>query len=193
MSKRISFKIGTLFAFALMITLSFAGIKALAAETKVVTVTVPQTVTCPDTAISSVLQSISNSTYSYNDGSYKGTLNYTGYNSLTSTYYASYPGITLYTYHFNVTYSGTVTQIEITTISVTATRAYDIVAPLIAIDSIRQSMASSTYSYDDGSYRGTLSYVSLTNWSQTYAYEYPGIVLYHFTFNVNYAGTATSY
>lgn len=194
MAKRVSFKIGTLFAFALMITVLLSSTKAFAEDTKYVTVTVPQNIACPDYVIGNVMQSISNSTYSYDDGAYKGTLSYAGYSDFASSVYATYPTVTIYRYTFNVHYAGTVTKYEIpATKYVTASRHYDITAPLSAVESIRQSMANSTYAFDDGSYKGTLTYTGISNWSQSYYTEYPGVVLYHISFDVNYAGTVTKY
>ncbi len=194
MTRKISFKMVLLFAFALFVLFSFTSTKAFAAETKEVTVTVPTTVTCPSTVIGNVLQSISTSTYSYDDGSYKGTLSFVSISNLTATLYATYPDMTMYTYSFIRTYSGTVTAYELpATMEVTAIRAYDITAPLDAVDSIKLAMANSTYAYDDGTYKGTLSYVSITSWTQTVSPQYPNTTLYRFTFNVNYAGTVTKY
>lgn len=194
MSRKIGLRklLGVVLTFIFL--LSFSGATAFAAQTKVVTVTVPTTVTCPDYAISSVLQSIANnSSYSYNDGAYKGTLSYVGYSNFTSTYAYSYPGVSFYNYTFDRTYTGTVTEIERVTKTVTATRHYDITAPAEAFNSIQQGIASSTYSYDDGSFKGTLNYVSLSNWSATPSQQYPGTTLYHITFDVTYSGTVTSY
>lgn len=195
MLRKIGLKMSLIYALSLVMILSFGSMNALADDgSKVVTVTVPTTVTCPDYAIGNVLQSISTSTYAYDDGSYKGTLSFSGFSNFSSTYYASYPNVTLYNYTFDRTYTGTVYPYTVPpTMNVTASRHYDITAPLYAVDSIKQSMANSTYAYDDGSYKGTLSYVSLTNYSETYQTSYPGIVLYKISFDVNYAGTVTKY
>ncbi|HWT76686.1 MAG TPA: hypothetical protein VN258_18465 [Mobilitalea sp.] len=194
MLKKSTFKLGLCFAFLFLFLVSFKSTNAYAAETKDVTVTVHQNVTVPDTVISNVLQSISTSTYSYDDGSYKGTLNYSGISGMSQTFYAQYPSYTLYTYSFDVTYSGTVTKyVPVTTKDVTVTVHYNINVPNTVINNVLQSISSSTYSYDDGSYKGTLNYAGISGMTQTFYAQYPSYTIYTYSFDVIYAGTATSY
>ena len=194
MLRRISFKIGTLFAITLMILMSFNATKALAASTMGITVFVPHTFTCQEALFNSEMQSLSTTTYNYDDGTYKGTLHYAGYSDLTSSIYAIYPSYTVRHYYFNINYSGIVTKYGgSASMQITAYRHISITAPLSAADGIKQSMANTTYSYDDGNYRGTLSYIGLTNWTQTYYGESNGYTLYSYDFDVIYSGTVTSY
>lgn len=193
MPRKISYKMGLLFTLVLLIFFAFGATTAFADETKYVNVSVPTTVTCPDYAFSSVMQGISGSTYSYDVDGFKGTLSFVSITNLTSSFYYSYPGVNLYTYSFNRNYAGYVTKPDPVTINVTATQHYNITAPLYAEASIRQGIANSTYAYDDGTYRGTLAYVSLTNWTATYSTSYPGTDLYNIQFDVTYSGLATSY
>ncbi len=192
MLRKFSFKLALFFTFALMFSFAFNRTDAFASDTKVVTVTVPKSVDCPSTAISSVLQSYSTSTYDYDDGDYEGTISCTGTSNLTYTSSIVYYGTTIYHYVFDATYSGVVTKIEQSK-TVTVVQSYSVIAPLEAGASIQQNIGNSAYNYDDGSYSGTLSFVSLSNWTQTYSYTYYNLVFYHFTYDVTYSGTVTHY
>ena len=193
MCKKISFKIGILFTFMLLFLFTFKSPDALASDSKFVTVSVPQSIVVPNTVIGNVMQSISNSTYNYNDGAYKGTLQYAGVSDWTETLYAQYPDMALYTYTFNVSYSGTVSVIEKVTKTVTVTVPQSIVVPNTVINNVMQSIANGTYNYDDGSFRGTLSYVGISNWAEAIYAQYPDVTIYRYTFDVTYTGTVTSY
>lgn len=195
MFRKLGFKISICFSLALLFLLSFKFTNAYAEETRDVTVTVPQSITVPDTVINNVLQSISTSTYNYDDGSYKGTLNYSGISGMTQTLYAQYPDYTLYTYSFNIIYTGTVTKytVIVTTKDVSVTVSYNITVPDTVINNILQSISNSTYNYDDGSFKGTLHFVSISGMTQTLYAQYPNYTLYTYSFNVTYSGTVTSY
>lgn len=193
MCKKISFKIGILFTFMLLFLFTFKSPDVLASDSKFVTVSVPQSIVVPNTVIGNVMQSISNSTYNYNDGAYKGTLQYAGVSDWTETLYAQYPDMALYTYTFNVSYSGTVSVIEKVTKTVTVTVPQSIVVPNTVINNVMQSIANGTYNYDDGGFRGTLSYVGISNWAEAIYAQYPDVTIYRYTFDVTYTGTVTSY
>lgn len=194
MIKKVSLRVALSCVLALLTMFSFLPTKVFAEDTKSVTVTVHQNITAPDTAINNILQSISNSTYGYDDGSFKGTLSYSGISNFSATYVTSYPGVTLYRFEFDVTYSGTVTKYEpIQSITVNQTVPQSIIAPDYAINNILSSFTTSTRSYDDGTFRGTLYYTGVSSVSSSYYASYPGVTLYRFTFDVYYSGTATRY
>lgn len=193
MCKKIGFKIGILFTFMLLFLLAAKAPGVLAAETKSVTVTVPQSFVVPTTVINNVMQSISNSTYNYNDGDYKGTLQYAGISDWSESFYAQYPNTILYRYTFNVIYSGTVTEIEHITKTITISVPQSATVPRAVINNVLQSISNSTYSYDDGTFRGTLSCAGISDVTETFYMQYPDVILYRYTFNVTYTGTVTSY
>ncbi|MDF2842839.1 MAG: hypothetical protein K0R00_1265 [Herbinix sp.] len=194
MFKKVGFKLVLCCAFAFLFLLAGKSATVLAEESKVVSVTVPQSVTVPNTVINQVLQSIANSSYTYDDGSFKGTLPYAGRSSLTQTLVAQYPDMTLYNYTFTVTYTGTVVKYtQPSTKEVAVSIPYTISVPDNVISNVLQSISTSSYSYDDGTYRGTLPCTGISNVTATFVASYPNYNLYSYSFTVYYAGTVTSY
>lgn len=195
MSRKRGFRASICFTLVLMLLFSFSGVSALAAETKYVTVTVPQSVTCPDTVFGDVLQSISQSTYAYDDGAYKGTLSFNGFSIVSATPVYPYPGANgIYNYTFSVTYAGTVTSYVTATKTVSVTTStYSITAPLEAAGSIQQSIYGGSMYYDDGSYHGLIPVASINNWTATLYDGSKTPAIYQFTFTITFAGTVTKY
>lgn len=78
--------------------------------TKVVTTTKAISTTVHYSQISSLLTSYNNTTSYYDDGSYKGTLNFSRITDIKQNGYVDTFGGRYYFYSFNVVYSGTVTK-----------------------------------------------------------------------------------
>lgn len=75
--------------------------------------------------------------------------------------------------------------------TVTVTQAYSFAAPIQVASEIKNGYLRSTYNYDDGTYKGTLSAVEIENWSQTPYYANNAEYVYSFV--VVYSGTVTKY
>ncbi len=194
MFRKVGFKLVLCSVLAFLFLLVGNSSTALAEESKIVSVTEPRSVTVPDTAINQVLQSIANTSYNYDDGSFRGTLPYAGRSSLTQTLVAIYPDMTIYNYTFSVTYTGTVVSYsQPSTKEVAVSVPYTISVPDYVISNIMQIISNSTYNYDDGTYSGTLPFTGYSSVSSTFVASYPGYNIYSYSFTVYYAGTVTIY
>lgn len=109
MVRKISIKRYLVFILMFIFLISFSGATALAAQTKVVNVSVPASCISPPTSFSNTLQAISRTTYNYDDGTYKGTLSCVGFSNINWTYYNPQQDGSLLFFTFNILYSGTVT------------------------------------------------------------------------------------
>lgn len=198
MLKKRSIKASICLVMALAIILSFSTTSVFAAATKVVTVTQSASAVGP-LSVANFIQSefIATSTYSYDDGTYKGTLRCTGISNWTQTYdhYDTVNQVPNFKYTFTATYSGTVTEYPLTK-TVSVVKAASAVGPLNVADFIkREFQAVSTYSYDDGSFKGTLKCTGISNWTQTYDHydTVNKVPLFKYTFDATYSGTVTQY
>jgi len=164
----------------------------LAVDTKVVIVTVPQSVTVPPMIINNILLTISNSSYYYNDGSYKGTLSFSSFSGMTSSLAVQYPDKRIYTYYFNVIYSGTVMAYSLPpTKDVSVSVPYSITVPNTVLSNIILSISNSSYHYDNESYEGKLCYFGMNEITKTFVAQYPSYAIYTYSFTVTYTGTVT--
>ncbi len=193
MFKKVGFKLVLCSVLAFLFLFIGNSSTALAEESKIVSVTEPRSVTVPDTAINQVLQSIANTSYNYDDGSFRGILPYAGRSSLTQTLVTKYPDMTIYNYTFTVTYTGTVVSYtQPSTKEVAVSVPYTISVPDYVISNVLQSISNSTYNYDDGTYSGTLTFAGYSSVSSTFVASYPGYNIYSYSFTVYYAGTVTA-
>jgi|GEM_PF-1360840 hypothetical protein len=77
---------------------------------------------------------------------------------------------------------------------VTVTQASSAVGPLNVVNFIQSTFISTvTYNYDDGSYKGTLRCIGISNWTQTYDHYENNVPNFKYTFDATYSGTVTEY
>ncbi len=76
---------------------------------------------------------------------------------------------------------------------VTEVVPYDIVVPSTVINNVVESLRNTTRNYNDGSYQGTLSFVSISEWSEKLEVVYPDASHYRYTFKITYGGYVTRY
>jgi hypothetical protein len=138
---------------------------------------------------SSITNGLNQTTQSYDDGEYRGTLYFTG---ITFSDQGSYVG-SLHKYTFVATFSGTVTCYipDTKTVSQTTTSwlAVDPSGASAMEASITNGLSQTTRSYDDGIYSGTLSFSGIVFTDEG---SYAG-TLHKYTFVATFSGTVTRY
>lgn len=188
MLKKTIVKLGISIMFALFMLLPLKSTEVLAATTKNVTETVYQSFigTTDEIDYQFYTYITSHYTYAYDDGSYSGTLNIS--NVILESQTLQYSNI--YLYVFKITYSGVVTKIPVTMYtSQTVYQSFIGTTEEIGSQISAYFNSHNSYSYDDGSFRGTLSISNVSLESQTL--QYSNIYLY--VFKITYSGIVTSY
>lgn len=198
MSKRNILKRMICSALSLIFILAIMAVNVSAEEsTKVVTVVQEQTLVTDHFIVADIIGQYRNTTYSYDDGSYKGTLAFsqiTGIQQLEQVPVPVPSGNRYYRYNYKITYTGTVNKYikEYKDVTVTQSKS-----EVFAINTnINAVYSGSTYKYDDGTYSGTLTFSKITNVRQgevVPVFSPSGTVYYRYTCDVTYTGTVTKY
>ncbi len=188
MVKKISFKLSILLMLTLAVVLSYKSTNALAATTKIISITVQQSFSS-DSEVGPQLSEYINThnTYNYDDGLYYGTLSISNVNLVSRT--PEYPNSTIYRYIFSITYTGMTTKRPVTkNVAVTVQQSFSGTEPEINQQLGAYINSHPSYSYSEGNFNGTLSVSNVSLVSQTS--QYPN--LYTYIFTITYSGIATS-
>lgn len=183
-----SFKKVICFTVITILMLSGSRINALAGDgTKTVSYDTSYTFLIDSSQLASYMNSPASyipSTYNYNDGTYKGTLNLTYSACSAPTSVGTKLQVTIY-----ANYSGTVTAMPLSK-TVTYSTSYTFTISPSQFSNYMNSPASyvpSTYSYNDGTYQGTLNLTYAACSAPTSVGNYLKVTIY-----TTYSGTVYS-
>ncbi len=200
MSKKNYFKRVICSAIAFVVMLSLFNINVFAesteGSTKVVTITEAETRTIhsSNNAIEVIMDEFEGTTYSYDDGTYTGTLTFYNATDITQISAIDTFGGRYYVYTFNVIYTGTVSKyIQAVTKEVTTTKDISTTVHYSQVSSLLSSYNNTTTNYDDESYKGTLNFSKITDVKQNGVIETFGGRYYLYSFKVVYSGIVTKY